>query len=93
MLNAFVSSIVRPIPLQEDHFLSPAAVEYLQPFLPRTMYHESPPTSETPIQQLLDELWQPDLTVRHMRRIVNQIIFSLPSWVTNHTEVRSIGCM
>ena len=57
------------------------------------MYHESPPTSETPIQQLLEELWQPDLTVRHMRRIVNQIIFSLPSWVTNHTEVRSIGCM
>lgn len=94
MLNMFVSGVARPFPLDSDHLLSEKAVEYLKPFTPSLNAHSlprEPLTHASAVQRLIEDLWDPHLSIKSLKGIVQSVLTLLPSWVTDVSMVKISG--
>lgn len=90
MLNVFVSGIARPFPLGSDHQLSEKAIEYLKPFIPSLNSHslpEKPTTNASPVQHIIEALWDTHLSIQSMKDIVQSVVKMLPDWAVDDSMV------
>ena len=92
MLNIYISGVARPFPLSSDHQLSKKAIEYLKPFIPSLNAHslpEEPTTKASAIQNIIEALWNPRLTIQTMKDLVQSVLTMLPDWAMDDSMVRT----
>ena len=92
MLNIYISGVARPFPLSSDHQLSKKAIEYLKPFSPSLNAQslpEEPTTKASAIQNIIEALWNPRLTIQSMKDLVQSVLTMLPDWAMDDSMVRT----